>query len=215
MTADGASMSKASALSETIADEILAGATYRNTELWDEYPEYHDLSYTVNKDGTAKAELVKRYGTWSEAVAEARRHGVKLRQAEGVRDGNPAEEYEAIVNDTRSMGGTKQGAAELFRGAAKAAGVDGAASMESTEWLDVLMNVHDTINHTHTVSSLGGTSQGIYYTGSDTGWASLATKTTSSAGAHTHSVTIGNTGSGQAFSILNPYVGKYVWRRVS
>lgn len=145
MTADGASMSKASALSETIADEILSGATYRNTELWDEYPEYHDLSYTVNKDGPAKAELVKRYGTWSEAVAEARRHGVKLRQAEGVRDGNPAEVYESIVNDTRAMGGTKQGAAELFRGAAKAAGVDGAASMESTEWLDVLMNVHDTI----------------------------------------------------------------------
>ena len=145
MTADGASMSKASALSETIADEILSGATYRNTELWDEYPEYHDLSYTVNKDGPAKAELVKRYGTWSEAVAEARRHGVKLRQAEGVRDGNPAEVYEAIVNDTRAMGGTKQGAAALFRGAAKAAGVDGAASMESTEWLDVLMNVHDAI----------------------------------------------------------------------
>ena len=145
MTADGASMSKAGALSETIADEILSGATYRNTELWDEYPEYHDLSYTVNKDGPAKAELVKRYGTWSEAVAEARRHGVKLRQAEGVRDGNPAEVYEAIVNDTRAMGGTKEGAAALFRGAAKAAGVDGAASMESTEWLDVLMNVHDAI----------------------------------------------------------------------
>ena len=145
MTADGASMSKASALSETIADEILAGATYRNTELWDEYPEYHDLSYTVNKDGPAKAELVKRYGTWSEAVAEARRHGVKLRQAEGVRDGNPAEVYESIVNDTRAMGGTKEGAAALFRGAAQAAGVDGAASMESTEWLDVLMNVHDAI----------------------------------------------------------------------
>ena len=145
MTADGASMSKASALSETIADEILSGATYRNTELWDEYPEYHDLSYTVNKDGPAKAELVKRYGTWSEAVAEARRHGVKLRQAEGVRDGNPAEVYEAIVNDTRAMGGTKEGAAALFRGAAQAAGVDSAASMESTEWLDVLMNVHDAI----------------------------------------------------------------------
>ena len=145
MTADGASMSKASALSETIADEILSGATYRNTELWDEYPEYHDLSYTVNKDGPAKAELVKRYGTWSEAVAEARRHGVKLRQAEGVRDGNPAEVYESIVNDTRAMGGTKEGAAALFRGAAQVAGVDGAASMESTEWLDVLMNVHDAI----------------------------------------------------------------------
>ena len=145
MTADGASMSKASALSETIADEILSGATYRNTELWDEYPEYHDLSYTVNKDGPAKAELVKRYGTWSEAVAEARKHGVKLRQAEGVRDGNPAEVYESIVNDTRAMGGTKEGAAALFRGAAQEAGEDGAASMGSTEWLDVLMNVHDAI----------------------------------------------------------------------
>ena len=46
---------------------------------------------------------------------------------------------------SRAMGGTKEGAAALFRGAAKAAGVDGAASMESTEWLDVLMNVHDAI----------------------------------------------------------------------
>lgn len=69
---------------------------------------------------------------------------MKLRQEEGHRDGNPAEEYEAIVNDTRSMGGTKQGAAELFREPPRQR-ADGAASMESTEWLDVLMNVHDTI----------------------------------------------------------------------
>ena len=80
-----------------------------------------------------------------EILDEATYRNTELWQEEGHRDGNPAEEYEAIVNDTRSMGGTKQGAAELFRGAAKAAGVDGAASMESTEWLDVLMNVHDTI----------------------------------------------------------------------
>ena len=145
MKTEGADMNKAQGLAETIAGEILDSATYRNTELWQQYPEYHELSYTVDKNGKAKAELVRQYGSWSEAVAEARRHGVKLRQEEGHRDGNPAEEYEAIVNDTRSMGGTKQGAAELFRGAAKAAGVDGAASMESTEWLDVLMNVHDTI----------------------------------------------------------------------
>ena len=145
MKTEGADMNKAQGLAETIAGEILDEATYRNTELWQQYPEYHELSYTVNKNGKAKAELVRQYGSWSEAVAEARKHGVKLRQEEGHRDGNPAEEYEAIVNDTRSMGGTKQGAAELFRGAAKAAGVDGAASMESTEWLDVLMNVHDTI----------------------------------------------------------------------
>lgn len=145
MKTEGTDMNKAQGLAETIAGEILDEATYRNTELWQQYPEYHELSYTVDKNGKAKAELVRQYGSWSEAVAEARKHGVKLRQEEGHRDGNPAEEYEAIVNDTRSMGGTKQGAAELFRGAAKAAGVDGAASMESTEWLDVLMNVHDTI----------------------------------------------------------------------
>jgi hypothetical protein len=145
MKTEGADMNKAQGLAETIAGEILDSATYRNTELWQQYPEYHELSYTVDKNGKAKAELVRQYGSWGEAVAEARKHGVKLRQEEGHRDGNPAEEYEAIVNDTRSMGGTKQGAAELFRGAAKAAGVDGAASMESTEWLDVLMNVHDTI----------------------------------------------------------------------
>ena len=90
LKADGADMNKAEALAETLAGEIQDGATYRNSELWDEYPELHKLEYTVNKSGQAKAELVKRYGSWSEAVAEARRHGVTLRQAEGVRDGNPA-----------------------------------------------------------------------------------------------------------------------------
>lgn len=70
-------------------------------------------------------------------------------------------------------------------------------------------------NHTHTVASRSGGGQGIYYTGSGEGWPYTKNQTTSSAGVHTHSVTIGNTGSGQAFSILNPYVSKYVWRRVS
>lgn len=69
-------------------------------------------------------------------------------------------------------------------------------------------------NHTHTVSSMSSSNTQIN-PGSSSGTPSTVTKTTSSAGAHTHSVTIGNTGSGQAFSILNPYVGKYVWRRVS
>ena len=49
------------------------------------------------------------------------------------------------MNDTRAVGGVKESAAALFRSAAQEAGVAGAASMESTEWLDVLMNVHDTI----------------------------------------------------------------------
>ena len=145
LRSEGADMAKAQGLAETLAGEVLDGATYRNTELWDEYPDLHDLTYTVDKNGKAKAELVKRYGSWTEAVAEARRHGVKLRQAEGYRDGNPAEQYEAIVNDTRAVGGVKESAAALFRSAAQEAGVAGAAVMESTEWLDVLMNVHDTI----------------------------------------------------------------------
>jgi hypothetical protein len=145
LRSEGADMAKAQGLAETLAGEVLDEATYRNTELWDEYPDLHDLTYTVDKNGKAKAELVKRYGSWTEAVAEARRHGVKLRQAEGYRDGNPAEQYESIVNGTRAVGGVKESAAALFRSAAQEAGVAGAASMESTEWLDVLMNVHDTI----------------------------------------------------------------------
>jgi len=145
LRSEGADMAKAQGLAETLAGEVLDEATYRNTELWDEYPDLHSLTYTVGKNGKAKAELVKRYGSWTEAVAEARRHGVKLRQAERYRDGNPAEQYEAIVNDTRAVGGVKESAAALFRSAAQEAGVAGAASMESTEWLDVLMNVHDTI----------------------------------------------------------------------
>lgn len=145
LRSEGADMAKAQGLAETLAGEVLDEATDRNTELWDEYPDLHDLTYTVDKNGKAKAELVKRYGSWTEAVAEARRHSVKLRQAEGYRDGNPAEQYESIVNGTRAVGGVKESAAALFRSAAQEAGVAGAASMESTEWLDVLMNVHDTI----------------------------------------------------------------------
>ena len=145
LKADGADMTKAQALAETLAGEVLDGATYRNSELWDEYPELHRLEYTVNKTGKAKAELVKQYGSWSAAVAEARSHGVTLRQAEGVRDGNPAEQYESIVNDTRAVGGIQDGVRALWKAAAQQTGVEGVMSMESTEWLDVLMNLHDSI----------------------------------------------------------------------
>ena len=145
LKADGADMNKAEALAETLAGEIQDGATYRNTEQWDEYPDLHKLEYTVSRDGQAKAELVKRYGSWSEAVAEARRHGVTLRQADGVRDGNPAELYESLANDRSAAGGTLNGESALWKAAAEKAGVAGALSMESTEWLDVLMNLHDAI----------------------------------------------------------------------
>lgn len=145
LKADGADMNKAQALAETLAGEIQDGATYRNTEQWDEYPDLHKLEYTVSRDGQAKEELVKRYGSWSEAVAEARRHGVTLRQADGVRDGNPAELYESLANDRSAAGGTLNGESALWKAAAEKAGVAGALSMESTEWLDVLMNLHDAI----------------------------------------------------------------------
>ena len=145
LKADGADMQKAQSMAEVLAGEVLDHATTRNTELWDQYPELHDLSYTVAKGGQAEAELARRYGTWGAAVKDARSHGVQLRREAGYRDGNPVEQYESIVNDTRSMGGVKDGAAALFRTAAKNAGVAGAASMESTEWLEVLMNVHDAI----------------------------------------------------------------------
>ena len=145
LKADGADMEKANALAETLAGEILDGAVYRNSELWDEYPELHKLEYTVNRSGQAKAELVKAYGSWSEAVAEARRHGVTLRQAESVRDGNPVQQYESVINDNRAVDGTSDGAKALWKAAAQQAGVDGAMSMESTEWLNVLMNLHDAI----------------------------------------------------------------------
>ena len=145
LKADGADMQKAQSMAEVLAGEVLDHVTYRNTELWDQYPELHNLSYTVAKGGQAEAELARRYGTWGAAVKDARSHGVQLRREAGYRDGNPVEQYESIVNDTRSVGGMKDGAAALFRTAAKNAGVAGAASMESTEWLEVLMNVHDAI----------------------------------------------------------------------
>lgn len=62
-----------------------------------------------------------------------------------MRDGNPAEQYESIVNDTRAVGGIQDGARALWKAAAQQAGVEGVMSMESTEWLDVLMNLHDSI----------------------------------------------------------------------
>ena len=55
LKADGADMEKANALAETLAGEILDGAVYRNSELWDEYPELaQGWNYTVNKKRTGK-----------------------------------------------------------------------------------------------------------------------------------------------------------------
>ena len=75
MKTEGADMNKAQGLAETIAGEILDEATYRNTELWQQYPEYHELSYTVDKNGKAKAELVRQYGSWSRQGSGRGRRG--------------------------------------------------------------------------------------------------------------------------------------------
>lgn len=71
-------------------------------------------------------------------------------------------------------------------------------------------------NHNHTIHDAGGTSIKSNYT--TNGNNLLFTRTTVSfatSGAHTHGVSIGSNGSGKAFNIMNPYVAKYMWRRVS
>lgn len=40
------------------------------------------------------------------------------------------------------------------------------------------------------------------------------TVTTSSAGGHSHSVSLNNVGSGNSFSILNTYIARYMWERI-
>ncbi len=79
-------------------------------------------------------------------------------------------------------------------------------------------------NHSGSTSSAGAHTHtatvGIVETRYDEGfvWSSIkvnnATLTTSSAGAHSHTVSIGNAGSGKAFSILNPYIVRYMWERI-
>lgn len=71
-------------------------------------------------------------------------------------------------------------------------------------------------DHNHTIHDAGGTSIKSNY--AINGNNLLFTSTTVSfgtSGAHTHGVSIGSNGSGKAFNIMNPYVAKYMWRRVS
>ena len=73
-------------------------------------------------------------------------------------------------------------------------------------------------NHQHTIYDAGGDSIKAVLSGGYSGNGRLMSTTTVSfptAGAHSHSVSIGYTGSGWAFSLMNPYIGKYMWRRVS
>lgn len=83
--------------------------------------------------------------------------------------------------------------------------------------------------HNHTVSAAITNKNGPMIAGENSGYGQYAdngTPTTSwvgdhthgvgmnEAGAHTHTVSIGSTGSGQAMSILNPYYALYIWVRV-
>lgn len=84
--------------------------------------------------------------------------------------------------------------------------------------------------HSHTVSAATATNIAAFPVGtgtSENGQTAKSSSPTTSwvgdhthgvgmneAGAHTHTVSIGNTGSGQAMSILNPYYALYIWVRV-
>lgn len=75
--------------------------------------------------------------------------------------------------------------------------------------------------HSHTVTSYYDTGSvsmmsDYDYTGNYGDYRPVyPTNTTSSNGAHGHTATIGSAGGGQAFDIMNPYVAKYIWYRVS
>ena len=70
-------------------------------------------------------------------------------------------------------------------------------------------------DHMHTVTSVYGTGAISYWDGGGSTSYGTARYTTDSAGSHSHEITLGSTGSGASFSILNPYIAKYMWRRVS
>lgn len=71
-------------------------------------------------------------------------------------------------------------------------------------------------DHTHTLTAYTGPGSYLFYQGANSPYyIGNSNNTTSTAGVHTHTVSIGYSGGGGSFSILNPYVGKYVWRRIS
>ena len=73
-------------------------------------------------------------------------------------------------------------------------------------------------DHTHTGTYYADTGNGQFDYFDDASYRVYTTKSNEAAaatGAHTHTVTIGNTVSGNAFGIMNPYLGRYIWRRVS
>ena len=83
-------------------------------------------------------------------------------------------------------------------------------------------------SHTHNISTCYGSadSSDPYSAGADNGNRTLTAKTASagnhthsvtlqSSGSHSHTISLSNTGDGNAHAVIQPYIGVYVWRRVS
>lgn len=74
------------------------------------------------------------------------------------------------------------------------------------------ISISDSGSHAHTITGSRGAQE---YDSSWTGWEyGSQTITTSSAGAHNHTLYIGSTGGGQAFDIMNPHYAVNIWQRV-
>lgn len=70
-------------------------------------------------------------------------------------------------------------------------------------------------NHTHTLTAYTDASSGSYLDYQDRVSFGMSNRTTSAAGAHSHAVSVGSSGGNKSFSILNQYIAKFIWRRVS
>lgn len=70
-------------------------------------------------------------------------------------------------------------------------------------------------NHTHTLTAYTDASSGSYLNYQDRVAFGMSNRTTSAAGAHSHAVSVGSSGGNKSFSILNQYIAKFIWRRVS
>lgn len=70
-------------------------------------------------------------------------------------------------------------------------------------------------NHTHTLTAYIDADSGSYLNNESRVYFGMSQRTTSAAGAHNHAVSVGSSGGDKSFSILNPYIGKFIWRRVS
>lgn len=72
--------------------------------------------------------------------------------------------------------------------------------------------------HNHTVSAMTAIAKYSFASSDENKsagqYGNAGTPTTSWVGKHTHTVSIGSTGSGQAMSVLNPYYALYIWVRV-